>query len=339
MTILIEGVAFPIGILNANGEGVPYTEIDNAINSLKTSVVRICSRISPHICDSMGDPLSEIGHVVDAWQDGNNIIVKAVITDSVAARKIKEKTWGNTWSVYGGYDTIDSGGWVHGVLFESITLVDNPAWDSATWKIVSASAGGKNEIRSVSPFTVVKTPDLSASKNKGSGKIPDENTIEELESKLAEANKLIEDLKPKAEAAEALETQVEELTASKTDLEKQIDEFKKMKAAYEKDKAVAVPLDKVQELIASAIAEHDEKQKASNEREAAFSAFAAARKTLGLETDPEDFKSLSASDLAKLAEDLGGVKFAASGVNYPSSNTPAGMTVGRYDPVKKEWVI
>ena len=43
-------------------------------------------------------------------------------------------------------------------------------------------------------------------------------------------------------------------------------------------------------------------------------------KKFGLETKPEDFKSLTAADLNKLAEEFGGVKLSASAVQYPAGN-------------------
>ena len=82
-------------------------------------------------------------------------------------------------------------------------------------------------------------------------------------------------------------------------------------------------------------------RRSPNSKGNAFAAFAAARERLGLETKPEDFKSLSAADLNKLAEDLGGIKKAAasgSGFSYPTSNNnPTGFTVGEMG-LKKEGV-
>lgn len=94
MIIFIEGTAFVLGVLYANNQGIPFSEAEASIKSLKTSVVRICSRVSPQFFDDIGDPLSEIGHVVDAWQSDNDAVAcKASITDSVAAQKIEDKTW------------------------------------------------------------------------------------------------------------------------------------------------------------------------------------------------------------------------------------------------------
>jgi hypothetical protein len=110
MIIFIEGTAFVLGVLNANNQGILFSEAEASIKSLKTSVVRICSRVSPHFCDDIGDPLSEIGHVVDAWQSNNDAVAcKASITDSVAAQKIEDKTWKPFWSIYGTVREYDSG--------------------------------------------------------------------------------------------------------------------------------------------------------------------------------------------------------------------------------------
>lgn len=346
MSVFIEGTAFPLGKINANGWGVPFTEVDNAIATLKSSVVRVCSRIDPHGCDVMGDPFSEIGHVVDAWREGDDIKVKAEITDSIAAQKIEDSTWKNNWSVFVGFNDIDAGGWVHGIAVESITIVNDPAWPTSTWKVVSASDGTKKGIRITSEFFIRK----AAAKTEG--ETTSEETVEELKKKLADAEKELAELKAKALQGEtgdggeggdvaALEKEVEELKASNAKLEKQIEEDKKLIASLQVEKAKMVPISELENRIAAALEKHDKEIAAKLERDNAFAAFAAARERLGLETKPEDFKSLSAADLNKLAEDLGGIKKAAasgSGFSYPTSNNPTGFTVGRWDSKKKEWV-
>lgn len=356
MSVFIEGTAFPLGIINANGWGVPFTEIENAIATLKSSVVRVCSRMDPHGCDVMGDPFSEIGHVVDAWREGDDIKVKAEITDSIAAQKIEDSTWKNNWSVFVGFNDVDAGGWVHGIAAESITIVNDPAWETSTWKVVSASDGSKKGIRIISQFTFKKTA------AKTEGETTPEETVEELKKKLADAEKQIEELKkaqaPPGETGDAgdggnggnggeggdvaaLEKEVGELKASNAKLEKQIEEDKKLIASLQVEKAKMVPVSELENRIAAALEKHDKEIAAKLERDNAFAAFAAARERFGLETKPEDFKSLSAADLNKLAEDLGGIKKAAasgSGFSYPASNNPTGSTVGRWDSKKKEWV-
>ena len=47
MAITIEGTAFPLGKINKNGWGIPFSEADNIISSLKNSVLRICPRDAP----------------------------------------------------------------------------------------------------------------------------------------------------------------------------------------------------------------------------------------------------------------------------------------------------
>jgi len=136
MTIFIEGTAFVIGKLNLNNQGIPFSEADNAIKSLKTSVVRICSRVDPHFCDNVGDPLSEIGHVSDAWRDEDNAVAKASITDTIVSQKIEDGTWKPYWSIFGTVMEYDSGGWAHGITIESISLVDNPAWPEAQYNVI-----------------------------------------------------------------------------------------------------------------------------------------------------------------------------------------------------------
>ena len=100
MTLIIEGVAFPLGKKNLNGWGVPRDEAGNAISSLKSAVIRICPHMdqphgtpetptSPPTCDYAEDPYSVIGHVIDAYQEGTDIFAKAEITTPNAHKKKK----------------------------------------------------------------------------------------------------------------------------------------------------------------------------------------------------------------------------------------------------------
>jgi len=331
MTIFIEGLAFPLGEINANGWGIPFGEAENAIKSLKTSVVRICSRVDPHGCDYVGDPLSEIGHVIDAWQDGDNIVAKAEITDSIAAQKIEDGTWKQTWSVFAGFNDIDSGGWAHGIAVESITIVNDPAWESAQWKVVSASAGEKKRLRKISQFKVIASQE-------GDPITQDlEKRIKELETQLSEKDNLISELQPKADSVGTLETQVSELTASKTKLEKELEEKIALVASLELEKAGSVPMKIVEEKIAAAIEKHDQEVAAKNILAAAREKFVAARKELGIETKPDEFTSLSASDFNAMTEALS-VKLSASGTpRYPTNNSSSGSRIQVYDPATNSY--
>ncbi|AKB25360.1 hypothetical protein MSMTP_1891 [Methanosarcina sp. MTP4] len=59
MSLFIEGTAFPLGELNRNGWGVPFSEAGNAISSLKNSVIWIYPRDTSHICGILEDPFAE----------------------------------------------------------------------------------------------------------------------------------------------------------------------------------------------------------------------------------------------------------------------------------------
>lgn len=338
--IFIEGLAFPLGVLNSNNQGIPFSEAENSIKSLKTSVVRVCSRVDPHFCDAIGDPNSEIGHIVDAGQDGDNVRCKAAITDSIAQQKIEDGTWKPYWSIFGTVQDWDSGGWAHGIVIESISLVNDPAWDNATWSIVSASKEGKHRFHTVSQFTIT----ASVSEKNGDETITKEleEKIKTLEDQVKEKDLLIEELSPKVDSIATLETQVAELTASKSTLEKEIVEKTKMIASLEKEKAGSVSMDILTEKIAAAIEEHDKEVNARNTLSAARSRFVAARKAhLGVDTAPEEFNSLSASDFEKLAADHEG-KIAASGadsghVDYPAGGSSSGNKVPIFDPDTKSF--
>lgn len=344
MTIFIEGVAFPLGVINANGWGVPFAEADNAIKSLKTSVVRICSRVDPHGCDYFGDPNSELGHVVDAWQDGDDIMCRAEITDSVASQKIEDGTWKQNWSIFTGFSDVDSGGWGHGIVIESITLVNDPAWETAKWNVVSASKEGKRKVHTISPYKIVTYASLTSqtSQPKGDETIPDEPTVEDLKNQLETANKLIEELKPKVELIPGLESQVTELTASKTKLEKDLSDKTKLVASLELEKGKSIPLAELDTRIAAAIEKHDKEKDAELKLSAARTKFVAARKeALNLDTTADEFTSLSAADFEKLASELS-QKLEAGWDSGPAPIYPGGGGGGKikspiYDPTTKTY--
>jgi|GEM_PF-841010 len=339
MSTFIEGVAFPLGELNANGWGIPFAEADNAIKSLKTSVVRICSRVDPHMCDYMGDPNSEIGHPVDAGRDGDNVTCRAEITDSIAAQKIEDGTWQPFWSIFASTQDIDSGGWIHGVAIESITLVNNPAWKTAKWSVVSASEDGVKRFHITSPFKIIASEEP---KKAGDETTPDEPTIEDLQKQIADKDKLIEELRPKADQAEkvpGLETQVAELSASNESLTNELGEKKKLIASLELKNAESIPLAELDERIAAAIEKDHTETEAKNALAASRNRFVSARKEyLGAETQPEEYTSLSAADFDRLSADLEG-KYGASEGSDPIPFRGEGVKLKSpvFDPTTKTY--
>ena len=138
--LTIEG-DIPVNELNQNGWGIPDADVENAISSLKHAVVRICNRgDDEHSCDDTGDPFSEIGRVVDAKREGDSIRTKVAITDRIAKQKIEDGTWDNKWSPFG-HAKILKNGWTEGIIIESLTLVQNPAWDTASYAISASESG------------------------------------------------------------------------------------------------------------------------------------------------------------------------------------------------------
>jgi len=224
---------------------------------------------------------------------------------------------------------IDSEGWATGIEARSMTLVRNPAWSQAAWE-VTASDNGNSRFRTLSTFQLI------ASQKEGENI---EENIDELKKQLEEKDTLIEELKPVAASVPELEAKVGELTASIEDLKGKLEEKNTLVASLEKGKASSLTLEEAQKLVASALEEYKQEVQKANERETAFSAFASAREKLGIETKAEDFKTLTAADLNKLAEDLGGVKLGASGVQYPAGNvqTENKACTGAYNPKTGAW--
>lgn len=354
MSIVIQGIAFPLGSINLNGWGVPLSEAENAINSLKKSVIRICNRAEEHFCDLIEDPYSEIGRITDAWQEGNSIYARGEITDSEAETKILEGTWDKKWSVYGvDHGTID--GFSQGFQAKSMTLVRFPAWPEAVWH-VSASETGKRGLSFSSDFEVLGASDNFSKKcscrKKQGGHMPQDNkdkTVEEqlaeAQAQLTEANKQIEEMKGQA-------GQIETLTASNKKLEEDNKKNLARIAALEKDKAVSLTLAEVNELItkseAKAASQAKNEVKEEMRREAALNRVAAARKTLGMkEVKTASLDSLKAEDLEETASDLEELVKKASkddedpkGPVYPvyaSSAQGNGANTGIYNPFTGGW--
>ncbi len=368
--IEIEGLVFPLGVLNLNDWGVPLTEEETAITTAEGAKVRICSRVDPHFCDVIGDPSSEIGSVINAWTEGEGadkaIYAKAVIKDSIAAQKIEDGVWKNAWSVFLNYQTIDSGGWVHGVQIESITLVDDPAWPTATWKVVSAANGSRK-------LLYRSTYKLTTKSTKQGGNMP--KTNEELEAenaRLKEENEKLKGGGGTPEGGEGPREGVEDGGTPEGTEEGTGDggtpggpeegtgdggtpggagdggaqgmaALRSENATLKKQMATMVTAAAVSKMVQDAIEKDHKKQASLREREEAFKAFASVRASIGMETKPEEFKEFGAAEITKFTEDLLGLKnqveSKGSGMVFTASqNTQSGSTVGRWDSKTKTYV-
>ncbi|MHC1597237.1 MAG: hypothetical protein ACXQT3_02860 [Methermicoccaceae archaeon] len=136
MALEVEGTVFTVGKTNANGWAIPDEEVGNALSSLKEAVVRVCNSRDEHACDREGSRWDEIGRVIDAWREGDAVKARALITDSTAARKLKEGTWRPTWSLFGTGRVED--GTVHNLNIESLTVVRKPAYKEAEFMLAGS---------------------------------------------------------------------------------------------------------------------------------------------------------------------------------------------------------
>lgn len=326
--VIIEGTAFPLDKINKNGWGIPSSEADNAISSLKNAVIRVCPRDSPHGCDLSEDPKAEIGRVLDVWKDGNKVKARADITDSIAAAKVEDGTWPKAWSVYAKAAAINNG-WGRGIDARSLTLVTNPAWEDAGWEI-AASGDDALGVHVLHSFSLIASVDDTMPNNNeppADGDPTPEEKIAQLEQDIADKDKKIEDLEKTGSG----------LAASNKELGEKVKKLETLTASLEDDKTKMMPLEEVKTLVASesqkiAAAELD-KYKEDLARTDAFEKLTAARRELDLETKAEDYQHLTASDLEKLAEDFGGIKVTAGTrtFQYPASDT-GNSRIGVYNP-------
>ena len=262
MTLFVQGLAIPLDIKNVNGWGIPPSELNNVLSTIKASSLKICPG-EAHACDYSGDPNGRIGVFDSAWEAPEGVYARYKVTDSVAVRKLKEGTWNDLkWSMYGDSKTnpVLNDGWAGGVSVKSMTLVKNPAWSQAHYQ-VAASADGDTELRLFSDFQLI------ASQSTEGENIPEEE-LKAANSKLVELQKEIDTLKKStsvsASTIEELNTQVTklaasvsekeagiteantqitELTASKETLEKDLETKTTLIASLEKEKAVYDDID------------------------------------------------------------------------------------------------
>jgi len=333
MSILIEGLAFPLDEINANGWGVPASEKENAIESLKNSVIRVCTRADPHICDLFEDPFAEIGRITDAYEKDGGIYAKGIITDSTAEQKINDGTWGTSWSVFG-YEEDNTDGFSSGFEARSMSLVQSPAWEKANWVIVAARAAGAKNRKPVSSglneFTVFDSKTnkkISACNRRNSMAEPTDDPLKQILAWMEEH--AIAPGTPGEGIPEAIKASIMALETSLADKEARI-------ASLEKQLSTAIPAADFPALLAAGIAEDKEKEK----RAAAYAKFAAVRLERGLETQEEDFKALTASDLERSTTELEGLRPVQAGAQYPQGGggaVQAGADTGTWDPYSRTW--
>lgn len=318
--VLIEGVAFPLEEKNSNGWGIPLTEAENAISSLKNAVIRVCPRNEPHGCDFSDDPFSEIGYVADAWKEGNEIRVVANITDSIASRKIQDGTWANGWSIYSHYqDEVD--GWLSGVNIKSLTLVQNPAWDKAVWT-KAASSEEHSSLLFYKPFKILVGNTMTeTTPTPGGGGIP-----AEYDALLKEKENIINEL---TTTKTKLETEFQALKEQYEAVNSELSALKNAAASKDVELSKRITLEEAQKMIAAAIeADHEAQAK-----EQALCRLAAARKKGNLETNADDYMPFSASEINKLAEDFEKLANSASKEPvYPVSTDKYSPRMGIFNP-------
>ena len=318
--VLIEGTAFPLDTINNNGWGIPSSETENAINTLKNAVIRICPRNQPHGCDFSDDPFSEIGHIADAWKQDNEIRVVANITDSIASQKIQDGTWSNGWSIYSHYQN-ESDGWLSGVDIKSLTLVKDPAWDKSTWT-KAASSDETSSLLFYKPFKILVGNTMTeTTPTPGGGGIP-----AEYDALLKEKESIINEL---TTSKSSMETEFQALKEQFESVNAELTTLKQAAASKDVELSKRITLEEAQNMIAAAIeADHEAQAK-----EQALGRLAAARKSGNLETNIDDYKTLAASDVEKLASDFEKMtKGASKEPVYPANASKYTPRMGVFDP-------
>ena len=275
--LIIEG-DIPLNELNKNGWGIPDRDVKNAISSLKHAVVRICNRGSgdAHSCDDTGDPYAEIGRVIDAKREGDAIRTKVAITDRDAKQKIEDGTWENKWSPFGHTKKLENG-WTEGLNIESLTLVRNPAWDTASYAISASESGIVMSMPTITFKGTLISPygngDIAkGGLEKGKGNMTEKEEKSFSQGDVDKAVKAAID-KAKPETDKAIKAAVDKVTKAEQDKAK-AETDKAVKAALAKkelvtkedaDKMVAAALEKEKKEIPYTKAEIGKMVKAAEE--------------------------------------------------------------------------
>ena len=259
--MILEGLVMPIGTLNANGWGIPPSEVPNTIATLKQSVVRLC-RDPDHACDLLDSKRHEIGAVSDAWISNNAIYAKVTINDKAAESRIKSGDL-KAWSVYGQGDQ-HADGFVINYKNKSLTLVADPAWSSAQFKAVAASKSSRFML--TNSFEDVNMTDKDEEKFLAGldQKITDsqETIKKEFSELVASKDKQITDLselvKQQAEAIKTLQASVDSITKTEDKSEDVIyaskDDFETLKTEIKTE-------EDIDKLIASKMSQATEETK------------------------------------------------------------------------------
>ena len=197
----IEGLAYYFDKISENQFYVPSSDKSNAF-TLLNKPVRLGDLVpnDSHLKDRLKDPDSVIGHIKDVWinEDDNAAYANAIITDPIADYAIRKGAFDELgWSIYSNVAKWD-GSAATGLDIESISLVQNPAWPAARWKIAASTDGSKlhflNPIKLSASDTMidetkeegVQTPHVQQDSVQ---EVDLKKEVEELKQKLAESEK------------------------------------------------------------------------------------------------------------------------------------------------------
>ena len=316
----MEGAVFPIGLLNKNGWGLADepSVIKSTIETLKTSKIRICpiTDDSEHSCDFNNDDTSNIGNIINAWRENDDIKVKLVITDENAVKKFNSNEFGTTWSPYGFAQTIDDDGFIRdNYINKSLTFVSNPAWNKTYGTIVAASEEKpvfeKDKLHSFI--------ELQASEIFGET-MPDEDIIDETEQteQTEQTDVTVNETLVKLE--ELYNTEKSRNDELATKLEVFMQEFKKEPDQSEPANEGTVPEAIVTEMVNVAIA----KERESVQKENAIKTYQDTCKNIGVEIKPEDIERFSSDGIK--ANDINKELELITKIYSKYNKTPIGVT-------------
>lgn len=332
--MIIEGIICPIGERNSNGWGISEEDVESLIKKLYDFPIRKCQQCyGDHGCEYTGDTRSEIGKPVKIWRDGNHIKVRALISNSNARKMIEEGKYDREWSL-AGFGNVGDDGLTHGSFKPTgLTIVKKGAWDGAKYRIVAAE-DNKNLVNS-GDFK------MDDAWNEVPAKLKDlDQKIDDLNKKLdppkKDEEKLKSDDKPpvpptkeEIENSDAIMAELNGLKKEREDLKKQLEN--------------ALPKETVEKLMEKHADEAVKKYDSSIKKEKAIADYTAA---IGGKLTDDEKKMLDSMTVEHINHLTNKIKTFSSkeddkptyASRYEKIESERGLSVGEWDPIKKEWV-
>lgn len=373
--VLISGPLIEVDKINKNGWGIDSKEINNYAAGLIGVPLRKCSGADElemaHSCDYNWNPDDDIGRITGAGIIDGWLHAAAEITDSIAQRKIAEGTWNTFWSSFLSHTAQSAGNMLSGTKALSVTLVEDPAYTGAHFKVNSKDPlqGASNMTKDKDkPETFTKEDVdklVAAATSEATKELLSREDVETQVAAAIEAEKeKTKDMLTKEDADKLVSAGIADAKASEEAASKkketagdnitQEQAEALVSAAVTKATEGSIPREDVEKLVAASVEQAKTATLGSIEKEQLVKDVLEIQVSAGLvdkDKTEDAVNGLMLKSAATLKADLGmlgkmqeALKAAGTEAvdkfkeaNIPASGKSGGATFGKWDPVKKEW--